>query len=70
MKLRITVRPSPSDIRLSLIFSVCNLTPYEKHRNQQYVEYWTDRTAKEVKDLSEYLRTCYGLSEPLRCEQE
>lgn len=70
MKLRITLRPSPSDVRLSMLFSVFNVFSYEYEKNQGFVEYWTDRVAKEVKDLSEYLRKSYGLPEPLRCEEE
>jgi hypothetical protein len=67
MKLKITVRPSPSDIRISLLFYVFSMVAYDD--NQQHVDYWAGRITKEVKELSEYLRKCYGLPEPLHCEQ-
>ena len=70
MKLAITVRPSPDQIRLSLLFSVFSLASYDKDSAQQYVAYWSDRVAREVKDLSDYLRDCYDLPEPPRCGQE
>lgn len=70
MKLTITARPSPKDIRLVMLFSVFSMVTYEEPKNQRYVEYWADRITKEVKDLSEYLRKCYSLSESPRCECE
>jgi hypothetical protein len=70
MKLAITARPSPQDIRLVMLFSVFSIVTYDQQRNQRYVDYWEDRITKEIKELSEYLRKCYGLPEPLRCEYE
>jgi hypothetical protein len=70
MKLRITIRPSPEEIRLSLLFSVFSLAAYGREDHRRHVSYWADRVSQELGDLSEYLRTCYRLLEPPRCEYE
>ena len=65
MKLKVSIRPSPDDIRLSLAFSVFSGFA----NNAKHIEYWTDRIANETRDLSEYLRKCYGFAQPLPCDR-
>lgn len=66
MKLKISIRPSPDDIRLSLTYSVFS----GMSNNPDHVVFWTDRIANETKELSEYLRKCYGVAEPLPYDRD
>jgi hypothetical protein len=70
MRLKITARPSPVDIRLSLQFSAFSLVAYSHDVNKQYVAYWAERTEREAQDLGKYLRVCYELPEPLSLGSE
>jgi len=68
MKLKIMIRPSPIDIRLTLLFSVFSVVSFAEPENTQHAAYWSARTGDEVQNMREYLRTCYGLPSPPLCE--